>query len=422
MLVNVMVNLLLWTSYLVTLYLAIFWLVVTFSNINKLKIKKKGMLKHKPFVSVIIPSHNGASTIRATIESVLKLDYPDEKLDIIVINDGSTDNTKLVIEDVINHNPERKIRLISQVNKGKAQALNNGLRYAKGEFFACLDDDSVVEEKALKRMLLLFQDKPELAIVTPAMKVRSTKSVLQNLQKIEYLAAIFLNRLMSHLDSLYVAPGPFSLYKKDLVIKLGGFDTHSLTEDQEIAYRMQKHNLGIKQCPHAYVYTEAPRSFRQLFSQRNRWYKGGVINILKYRKLFLNPDYGHFGVFQMPLNLAFSLLGGVSLMFFFYFFLMPVFNGFHNLYIIGFDVMPFIKTFELNLDMLALDFSNLFIFLTIFLLILTLTLISYFNAEEKVKKQSIVPLLSFMLVYYLVIGFISVIALFELIFGRYQKW
>lgn len=422
MLMNLLINLLLWTSYLITLYLAIFWLVVALSNINRFRAKRKKGLKHKPLVSVIIPTYNGASTIRETIESVLRLDYPKEKLEVIIVNDGSTDTTKLVVEDVIKRNPKKRIKLVNQINKGKASALNNGIKHAKGEFFACLDDDSVIKEPSLKKMLLLFQENPDLAIVTPAMKVKAPKNLLQRIQKLEYLAAIFLNRLMSYLDSVYVAPGPFSLYKKDLVIKLGGFDTKSLTEDQEIAYRMQKHNLGIQQCPDAYVYTEAPKDFTQLFSQRNRWYKGGLLNVVKYRMLFLNPSYGHFGVFQMPVNLIFLLLGGVSMLFFFNFVVMPFFNHMYDLYIIGFDLMPFIRTFEFNLDLLTLDFRNSFIFITLFLIILALTIISYFNAEESIKRQSIIGILSFLFLYYVIMGFISVVALFELMIGRYQKW
>src|SRR4030043_862560 len=105
MLVNAIANVLLWTSYFVPLYLAIFWLVVTFSSMSKSGVKRKDVLKHKPFVSVIIPSHNGAPTIRAAIDSVLKLDYPKERLEVIIVNDGSKDSTKLVVEDVMHHNP-----------------------------------------------------------------------------------------------------------------------------------------------------------------------------------------------------------------------------------------------------------------------------------------------------------------------------
>ena len=94
---------------------------------------------------------------------------------------------------------------------------------------------------------------------------------------------IFVGRLTSQLDSLYVAPGPFSLYKTKVIRKLGGFDETSLTEDQEIAYRVQKHNYKIKQCFDGYVETEAPRAFKGFYKQRKRWYKGGLSCVYKYK-------------------------------------------------------------------------------------------------------------------------------------------
>ncbi len=419
---NILVSLLLWTSYIVTLYLAIFWMIITLGSIDKSPSSGKRHLKRIPYVAVIIPTFNGAFTIRRTIESVLALDYPRKKLKILIVNDGSLDNTKAVVEDVIRHHPERNIRLLNQHNQGKANALNNGLKHVSQEFFACLDDDSVVDSSALRNMLLVFEDNPDLAIVTPAMKVGSQGNLLQSLQRIEYLISIFLNRLMSRLDAVYVAPGPFSLYRRDVIMHLGGFDTRNLAEDQEIAYRVQEHNLGIRQCSDAYVYTDVPGTLKGFFSQRNRWYKGSLFNLLKYKKLFLNPKYGHFGIFQMPVNMIFALLGGVSVLFFIYFFMVPLFDRFHNLYLVGFDILPFLKTLNFSPDILSLNFSSLFISVTLFLIVLVMTFLAHLNAEERITPFRMVGVFLFISTYYILLSFINLVAFVEMVFGRYQKW
>ena len=132
-----------WVMYLVALYYSVFWLLVVF---DKGFSEKKTKLKRLPLVSVIVPAYNEEKTIGNTIKSLLSLDYPHDKLEIIAVNDGSKDNTLKVIEDIIKNNKNRNIILINQLNQGKARSLNNGLKIAKGEFFACLDADSVVEK------------------------------------------------------------------------------------------------------------------------------------------------------------------------------------------------------------------------------------------------------------------------------------
>ena len=136
------------------------------------------------------------------------------------------------------------------------------MKIAKGEFFACLDADSYVEKDTLTKMLVLYEKEndPDLTIVTPAMKVKKPKNLIQKLQRVEYILTLFVSRLMSRLDCIYVAPGPFSLYRKKTIIDMGGFEVGNLTEDQEIAYRAQKHQYKIKQCYNAYVYTIAPKT------------------------------------------------------------------------------------------------------------------------------------------------------------------
>jgi cellulose synthase/poly-beta-1,6-N-acetylglucosamine synthase-like glycosyltransferase len=419
------INLVLWGLQLFALYFAIFWLV-TFLNkaehFGKEK-RRQRKLKRFPLVSVIIPAYNVANTIKPTMNSAININYPKHRLELIVVNDGSTDGTRQNIEQVMKKNKDRKITLINQRNKGKAAALNAAIKIAKGEFFACMDADSFVDKETLRKMLYLFQEKGErLVIVTPAMKVDKPKSLLQRFQKFEYILAILINRLLSHLSSLYVAPGPFSLYRKETVQKLGGFDENNLTEDQEIGYRMQHNNYGVMQCHDGYVHTVAPKTARQFFRQRNRWYKGSLINIFKYKTLLFNPQYGHFGVFQVPFNLSGFIIAILAVFLFNYFFIWPLIKHIYNLSLVGFDIATYIQKISLSIDLLGVDITRTFLLAALFMLILIIFTVAFRNVDEKMRRQGVVNLVPYFLFYYLILSFVCVISILDLLVRRKQKW
>ena len=412
--------------YLIALYFSIFWLLVFFDNRKEIQKKPQKLTIPKfPFVSIIIPVYNGAAVIEKTISSVFSLDYPKDKLELIVVNDGSKDGTKDLVEQIKRQHKGMSMHVIHQRNQGKAKALNKGIRIAKGTFFSCLDADSIVEPKTLKKMIHFYhkENDPDLAIVTPAMKVSKPESLLQHLQRIEYLVTLFTVRLMSKLDCLYVAPGPFSLYRKKTIQRLGGFDHRSLTEDQEIAYRTQQHHYKIKHCPGANVYTIAPSSKRELYAQRNRWYKGGLSNFIKYRSLVWNKQYGDFGLVQMSNNILMFFLCGGTLFFGYYYMIRPLIRIIRNLFLINFDVIPYLKwppTITFNL--LSVDFEKLLIFLFLFMVSLTFLYLAYRYTDERLKKRHILILVPYFIIYYLGLASIAVIIVIEKLLGREERW
>lgn len=422
---NIFLEIFLWMTYLCALYFAVFWLLsfLDRKELFKKEEEKSTELKNYPEVSVIIPSYNAERTIQKCIQSVIELDYPKEKLELIVINDGSEDSTEEKIKELIKENKELQIKLISQENRGKAAALNNALKTAKGELFACLDSDSFVERATLKKMVYVFMTNgDDLKIVIPALKVSTPKNLLQKLQHVEYMISMFLNRILSHLDSNYVAPGPFSLYRKQTVIETGGFDENNLTEDQEIAYRMQSKHHDIIHCHDAYVHTIAPENLKGLSKQRNRWYKGGLINLIKYRKIMLNKEYGHFGMFQLPLLFYLSIGAIATVIFFNYFVTWPIIKNLYNLYLVGFDIVPYLKSFQLSFDLLSMDFAKGLAAFSIFLFTLIIVLFSMRNAKEKISLKTLAYLIPYFIVYYVIMSFIAVLSLVELAIGKTQKW
>ncbi len=424
---NSAVNVLTWIVYFIGLYFSIFWLYVIFDRYHIFSAEQKSSGSKKPsrypLVSVIVPAFNAAVTIRECLVSVISLDYPRDKLEVIVVNDGSTDGTASIVAELM-ADGKTSIRLVNQENLGKGAALNNAIKECKGEFFACLDSDSFVQPEALQRMLFVFEQNGEdLAIVTPAMKVFRPKKLLQKFQHVEYLIALLFNRILSHFDALYVAPGPFSLYRTSVVKRLGGFDEHNLTEDQEIGYRMQKFHYKLRHCFDAYVHTVSPDTIGQLFRQRSRWWSGSLLNFAKYRGLLLNPRYGHFGVFQLPLIFIGYLTVFLVVFFFFYFTIFPWFGRFHNLYIVGFDFRTLMSNFRFTFDFLRYDIGRMFILVTLMSFAFITFFFAHRSAREAVFKNGYVYLPFYFLFYYVLLAFIYSIAAVQLVLRRGNyKW
>ena len=180
-------DIVLFCTYFILLFFSIFWLLVLFFSDDE---KEKKKLTKKPFFTTIVPAYNEEESILETLTSLISLDYPKEKMEIIVVNDGSTDSTKFLVEEFITNNPDREITLINQDNQGKGRAMNAGLEIAKGEFFACLDADSFVSENALKEMLPYFEADQNVAAVCPTLKVKKPSNILQKVQWFEYIIRV----------------------------------------------------------------------------------------------------------------------------------------------------------------------------------------------------------------------------------------
>ncbi|MBI2151685.1 glycosyltransferase family 2 protein [Candidatus Woesearchaeota archaeon] len=427
--VNYLFEAILWTSYLVSLYFSVFLLLVYLEKKPQFISEKSSLTlpnsREWPFVSVIVPAHNEEKTILKTLESIEALDYPKEKLEVIAIDDGSKDDTKEKIIEYISDKPH--FRLISHSNMGKAASMNKALAQLKGEFFACLDADSFVDSSTLKKMLAFYyqQNNERLAIVTPAMKVHHPKNILQKVQWLEYVVMILFGRLTSQLDSLYVAPGPFSLYRTDILRQLGGFDPQNITEDQEIAYRLQKHQYQIKQCFNGFVYTTAPDKIPTFYRQRRRWYLGSLGCLYQYKGLVANKKYGDFGLMQMVKNVTEYLLAIAGLSLAGYLFFIPLFEQFKMLFLVKFNILPYLSSLNFNFNFfnfLLFDLNKIWI---IFLLFLTGSLFFYWahqNAQEKMSVFGLFPLIPYFFFYYLLKGSILMVSLVQFHRSKKIKW
>ncbi|MBN2102131.1 MAG: glycosyltransferase family 2 protein [Candidatus Aenigmarchaeota archaeon] len=413
-----------WIGYITTLYFLVYWLLIFFEKKDIIKKDHETEIKLSsyPEVSVLVPAYNEERSIRKTLESIIELEWPKNRLKIIVINDGSTDKTKHIVNDFIKKHRDFDIKLLNQKNSGKATSLNNGLDIIRSKYFACLDADSFVLPGTLKKMIYWHEKDANLAITTPVMKVHEPKTITQKFQRLEYISGMLLAKLMSYIDCLYIAPGPFSVYKTAIIKELGGFDTNSMVEDQEIAYRVQVKHYKIMQVPHAYVKTIAPSNMKGLYVQRNRWFKGSLINLIKYKKLIFNSTYGDFGVFQLPLNILAYIVAWGALVTFFYYSIKPFFDRLYELWLVGFDIMPYLQNFEWKIDLFAIEpMSVFFVYLMLAFSVLFLYLSSRVHGD-KVRKYGWVYILPYFFLYFIIMSYIMVRVVLELLIGKKQKW
>lgn len=298
-----MIQYMIWILSFVSLYIAFVWL----NFLYLYEPSKRKRTKNYPLVTITVPAYNEEKNILKTLKSILRLSYPKDKIEIIVVNDGSTDSTANVVEKFSKQYPN--IKLINKRNRGKAAALNTALRIAKGEFFACVDADSTITNNSLSLMLHHFSQ-PKTAAVISALKVNNTKNIYEKLQRFEYILAIFMRKLKASINTLAMTPGVLSVYRTKILKKVKGFDNGNITEDFEIAMRLKYYGYDIRIETDSITYTRAPNTFKSLLNQRIRWFRGFIHNHLKYKDMFFNKKYGLLGYFQLPLNILgiFSLL------------------------------------------------------------------------------------------------------------------
>lgn len=262
---------------------------------------------YTPRVAVVVPCWNEAGTVGSTCESLLALDYPKDKLEIILVNDGSTDATAQIM-DSFRYEPQ--VRVIHKKNGGKHTALNAGIAATTAEIVGCLDADSFVEPSALREIIPCF-DHPNVAAATGAMSVYEPKTIIQHAQNVEYVFGITLRHAIASINGLYVTPGPFSFYRMSTLQELGGFRHGHQTEDMEMALRIQEAGYEIENAPRARVYTKAPATVSLLVKQRTRWTSGFLRNILgEYRGLIGRK--GALGMLMLPTALI-SIASGILL-------------------------------------------------------------------------------------------------------------
>ncbi len=287
----------------VSLYFTFLFLIIFWKNKTTLFVAQEK--RDLPKLSVLIPAYNEEDTIEGTIQAVLDVEYPKNLMEVIVINDGSTDKTLELASKSEN------VKVLNKKNGGKADSLNEGLKIAKNELIVVVDADSYPSKDSFLKMVHYFSDE-KVGAVTSCIMVKEPKKLIEKLQATEYMFIAFARRLLDYIGSIYVTPGPLSIYRKKALLEVGGFDTKNLTEDIEIAWNLLKNKYDIRMALDARVYTKCKSNLRSWWKQRVRWNVGGLQTIFKYKNFILKKRFNMFGLFVTPFFIfswILSLLG-----------------------------------------------------------------------------------------------------------------
>jgi len=371
-----------------------------------------------PKVSVLIPAYNEESSIAQTIESIIAVDYPKNKLEVIVIDDGSKDKTL----EIAKKYESKLVKVFHKENAGKGAALNFALTKVKSEFVVSMDADTYVAPESLRKMMRYFKDE-KVMCVSPAMVISKPTSLLQRVQYVEYLTGLFLRKAFASVNAIHITPGAFSAYRKSFFDKHGGYEVGNITEDLEVALRIQYNGYIIQNCPDAPVYTIAPTKFVHLLRQRRRWYIGLMKNTWKYRGIMFNPKYGDLGMFVFPIAWISIFFSVFVTTYFFFKIIFDVKKEILFLQSINFD---FSGIWNLNFYFIERTFfwlitNPIIIFMLIFISVLAAYLI---YASDKVKQVSSmglnIPI--FFALFAVLFGFWWIVSLIYVIFNRKVKW
>jgi cellulose synthase/poly-beta-1,6-N-acetylglucosamine synthase-like glycosyltransferase len=350
--------------YAITIFCAYFFLAFVsvkelLRNYHSAKITNYDAILSSPFaplITVIAPAFNESLTIVENIKALLGLYYPS--FEIIIVNDGSKDNTlqktidaydlekvpyaidyKIPCQEILGiYKSKRKaysnLTVIDKRNGGKADALNSGINIAKGDYFISIDVDSIIDPHALNKLIKPFFEETDQKVIAVGgviqiansckiedgqmVEVNVPDKFLPKCQVVEYNRSFLLGRMAwSRLDGLLLISGALGLFDKEVVIACGGYYTKTVGEDMELVVRMRKY-MADQKMKYKVIYisdplcwTEAPSSLKILGRQRNRWTRGTIDTIFLHRKIFLNPKYGFMGMVSHPYWVFFEWLAPV---------------------------------------------------------------------------------------------------------------
>ncbi len=301
--------------------------------------------EYAPSIAIIAPAYNESATIIPNIRSLLSLHYVD--LTVIVVNDGSKDDTRDKVIEAYNleqvdfaYNEQidtqkvrgvyksknrafRKLLFVDKENGGKADAINVGVNIADAEYFACIDVDCIIEPDAFLKMAKPFMEASEKRIIAVGgivwltndadiengklNKVVSPRSFVPRMQVIEYFRAFLIGRTAwAKFNGLLLISGAFGVFDREIAIAAGGYNHNTVGEDMELVMRMhaymreREEPYEIAYLPDPLCWTEAPADFNILGRQRNRWTRGTIECLLLHKKMLLNPKYGVLGMVSYP--------------------------------------------------------------------------------------------------------------------------
>jgi cellulose synthase/poly-beta-1,6-N-acetylglucosamine synthase-like glycosyltransferase len=325
------------------------------SNSNHLKDNQT-----RGLVSVIVPAYNEGENALRTLRAIVSSSY--SKLEVIYVDDGSSDNSfELVEKEFLGI---ENVKIFSKVNGGKASALNFGIDKASGEIVVCIDADTLLDKNAIYELVKHF-DSDSVGAVAGNVKVGNKINLFAKWQSIEYITSQnFDRRAFDILNSISVIPGAIGAFRKDIVLSVGKFDTDTLAEDCDITIRILSEGYIIKYADKAVAYTEVPEDLSMFLKQRFRWSFGILQSIWKHKNFIISLKHKNLGFVALPNALLFQ-------------FFLPLFSPIVDIVMI--------------ISILSGEWQNTLLFYGIFILIDIITSFIAFSFEKEDIK--LLPLL-----------------------------
>ena len=340
------------TIYLVQLIFASFGLRKYVRSLRYIDYRRFLDSEHMVPISLLVPAYNESATIVDSVKNLLSLDFPEYEL--IVINDGSKDNTlallieafalipfpqpykkSLQTEEIIEvYRSGKDIRLIvlDKKNGGKADALNAGVNVSSYPVVVTIDADSILEKSSLIKIIYSFVSDPTCVAVGGIVRVGSgceivdgqlreiglSKNPIVALQTTEYLRAFLTGRLgFDVMGMLLIISGAFGAFQKNALIEVGGYSRHCVGEDMELVIKLhklmhqKKRKYSVRFLPDPICWTQPPEHLSDLKKQRKRWHVGLIDSLLRHKDMVFRPKYGRIGMICLPYYWIFELLGPV---------------------------------------------------------------------------------------------------------------
>ena len=274
--------------------------------------KKYGRLpQYKPLVSVVVPAWNEEVGVLATLKSILNNTY--DKVEVIVVNDGSTDRSKELVDAYIaerHHRNPKDSRLLVQYyvpNGGKGKALNTGIAKSHGQIILTMDADSALEKDALQNLVEHFRDPSVSAVVGQVRIANARGRIIGLMQRLEYLFGFYFKRAHCAVGAEYIYGGACTAFRRSATFDYFGlFDEKNKTEDIEMSMRTKYHGLKSVYAEDVICYTEGASTYPALIAQRLRWKKGRFDTFVRYRRMFFSWTRHHntfLSWFVLPLAL-----------------------------------------------------------------------------------------------------------------------
>ena len=258
-----------------------------------------------PPVSILIPAYNEAEVIGHAIESLLQLDYPT--YEVIVVDDGSTDDTLEVARCWEGKASGVEVRVLTKRNGGKASALNAGIARSKYPFVMCMDADSWVDPGSLKAATPHFRD-ASVGAVAGNVKVANRENLLTRLQALEYIEGLNMpRRAQGFVAAVNIVPGPVGVFRREALEEVGGYDTDTFAEDADLTLQLITSGWKIMYEDQAITWTQAPTRALDLIQQRYRWTRG-ILQALKKRKGVYWHPFPDFPLWLSAVEMGFEAI------------------------------------------------------------------------------------------------------------------